>query len=241
MLTFAGDDDSLRLMSCIFLLSFSILLLPFSHLSLYVSERRLYCLDSKSRLYSPSAYFVSHSLAGLPFSFLSGVLLSFTAYALVGLENSPKAILLTGLASGLLNVIAIQALVLAVLISPTQDIAAVVTIAYDALCVYLAGFLVPMRDLIPLLEAISYVSPMRYYFALVATLQLESSSCSGGDAGSVAAASGNPVCVSQQLREQYDIRGTVGVNFIALCTVLAVLYAVSFAALKVQTSLGRVR
>lgn len=221
-------------MACIFLLAFATMLLPFSHLSLYVAERRVYLLDKKARLYHPSAYYLAHSIAGMPFSFVSGVLLALVAYALVGLVYSARAVLLTGLASGLLNMIAIQVLVVAVTITPTQDIAAVVTIAYDALAVFLAGFLVPIKQLIPLLAVVSFVSPMRYYFALVVTLQTEPYPCLPAEelSASMSRAYMQYPCVP--INRLYDIRGTVGLNFGALCIILVVLHVASFAALKLK-------
>lgn len=208
------------------------MLLPFSHLSLYVAERRLYLLDSKSSLYRKSSYYAAHSLAGIPFSFLSGVLLAYVCYAMVGLAYTARAILLTGMASGLLNMIAIQALVVSVHSTPTQDIAAVVTIACDAVSVFLAGFLIPVRGLISLLKVISFVSPMRYYFALVVTLQTETDPCLSFGHGQATGAAKPLPCAP--VRSVYDIRGSVGINFAALCVILALLHIASFAALKMR-------
>lgn len=50
-------SNAVSVVTCIFTLTFTLLLLPFTHMSLYVSDRKFYALDIAANLYAPSAYY----------------------------------------------------------------------------------------------------------------------------------------------------------------------------------------
>ncbi|KAK9817019.1 hypothetical protein WJX72_008428 [[Myrmecia] bisecta] len=92
----------------------------------------------------------------------------------------------------------------------------------DALASYLAGFAVFIRDMIPFLRALSFLSPLRYTYAGLALLQFESgSACRGGIQGSPGAP-----CVDKA--QVFDMRLSVAANIGALCGMLAGLHVLSY-------------
>ena len=82
--------------------------------------------------------------------------------------------------------------------------------------------------MISVLMVVSFISPMRYYFALAVTLQTEANPCLALTHG--AAAQGASVLCTP-LRSYYDIRFTVAQNFGAMCIIWVVLHIGSYAAL----------
>lgn len=95
-------------------------------------------------------------------------------YGLIGLRDSPRAILLTVVTVGLLSLIGVQILVLSAYLTNSQDLAFVVAVTYVVWSVLLGGFVVRLSELFTVLRGLSYLFPLRYTFQALNKLQVTS-------------------------------------------------------------------
>lgn len=138
-------------------------LLPFCYMSLYVADRAFYAADVAAGLYHPCAYYIAHSLAAAPFIILNTLVGGYSAYGLAALTNKFKNIAIYGALQALQGLCAVQMMVLAVYLTPNQDVAYVLAIAYVSLSILLGGFYIRISEVpFKVLRYMSYLSYPRF-------------------------------------------------------------------------------
>jgi ABC-type multidrug transport system permease subunit len=167
----AGKTAPLDVVTVMFFACQITLVLPFAYLNLYVADRRFYLVDVAANLYHRSAYHVAQTVAASPPAIVNGVVMYYLIYALADLRNSVSVVLLTGLIGAGMSLIALQIVAVAVYCTPNQDMAFMLGVAYSLLGILLAGFVVKLNDMQPVLVVISYITPLRYAFQLLVQFQ----------------------------------------------------------------------
>ena len=138
-------------------------LLPFCYMSLYVADRAFYAADVAAGLYHPCAYYIAHSLAAAPFIILNTLVGGYSAYGLAALTNRFRNIAIYGALQALQGLCAVQMMVLAVYLTPNQDVAYVLAIAYVSLSILLGGFYIRISEVpFKVLRYMSYLSCPRF-------------------------------------------------------------------------------
>eukprot|EP00884_Botryococcus_braunii_P000584 jgi/Botrbrau1/10526/Bobra.7_1s0007.1 len=206
-------NNAISVVTCIFTVTFTLLLLPFTHMSLYVSDRKFYALDVAANLYHPSAYYVAQAAAGAPFTLLNATVLTLIMYGLIGLRYTARAVLLTVVTVSLLSLVGVQILVLSAYLTRSQDLAFVVAVTYVTWSILLGGFIVRLSQLYSVLRVLSYLFPLRYTFQAFVLLQFE----------------GLPTM--NIITQFYDMDWSVGANLAALLGVLVGLHFLSIVAM----------
>ncbi len=168
----AGTASAIDTFTITFFVCQSIQLLPFAYMSLYVADRHFYIADVASNLYHPSAYHVATTLAAAPSTIINGVVLYFIAYGMVSLRYTAQAILCTGIVAAAHSLVSIQVVALAAYMTPNQDMAFIAGIGYGLLGSLLAGFIVKLPDMQPILYGVSFITPFRYSFQIFMKIQL---------------------------------------------------------------------
>jgi ABC-type multidrug transport system permease subunit len=107
----------------------------------------------------------------------------------------------------------VQILVLSAYISSTQDIAYVVATVYVLSSMLWTGVLVPLRDLLPILRAFSYITPCRYALQIIVRQQFMHTS-------------------KQSTLAVFDLLVPDAHNFAALLAIYAALLGISLLALR---------
>lgn len=64
--TGTGGLDPVTLMMAIFFAMVAAMLQPMTMMALYITDRQFFVVDLSDNLYSPLAYYVAHSILGLP-------------------------------------------------------------------------------------------------------------------------------------------------------------------------------
>ncbi|WIA12817.1 hypothetical protein OEZ85_006447 [Tetradesmus obliquus] len=187
----SSDVDSLRArLNVLFVEPVILLLLPYVYMSLYTADKQYYIADSSAKLYHPSAYYVAKQMAVMPFAILNVLLFSFTLYGLAGLRPDGWAIGINGLMSVLMYLIAAQVLAFAAVVTPNQDVAFMLAIAWTAVNLLMSNFMVRYKDMTQVwFSQLRYISAMGYAFEGYAQAEFKGIkySCAGGLAPSITA------------------------------------------------------
>ena len=128
-----------------------------------MADRAFYAADVAAGLYHPLSYYVANSLAGAPFVILNTLVGGYAAYGLAALTNKWKNIIVFGALQALQGLCAVQLMVLAVYLTPNQDVAYVMAIGYVSLSILLGGFYIRVSEISNLgLRYMSYLSYPRF-------------------------------------------------------------------------------
>eukprot|EP00878_Enallax_costatus_P000100 GHUV01000134.1.p1 GENE.GHUV01000134.1~~GHUV01000134.1.p1 ORF type:complete len:870 (+),score=236.10 GHUV01000134.1:1054-3663(+) len=183
--------DSLRSrLNVLFVEPVILLLLPYVYMSLYTADKQYYIADSSAKLYHPSAYYIAKQMAVMPFAILNVLLFSFTLYGLAGLRHNGAAVGMNGLMSVLIYLIAAQVLSFAAVVTPNQDLAFMLAIAWTAINLLLSNFMVRYVDMTQnWFSQLRYLSAMGYAFEGYSRAEFlgVTYSCAGGLAPSIIA------------------------------------------------------
>jgi ABC-type multidrug transport system ATPase subunit len=183
--------DSLRSrLNVLFVEPVILLLLPYVYMSLYTADKQYYIADSSAKLYHPSAYYVAKQMAVMPFAILNVLLFSFTLYGLAGLRHQGSAVGMNGLMSVLMYLIAAQVLSFAAVVTPNQDLAFMLAIAWTAINLLLSNFMVRYVDMSQnWFSQLRYISAMGFGFEGYARAEFlgVTYSCAGGLAPTIIA------------------------------------------------------
>jgi ATP-binding cassette, subfamily G (WHITE), member 2 len=148
-------------------------LMPFCYMSLYIADRAFYAADVAAGLYHPAAYYLAHNLAAAPFIILNTLIGGLCAYGLGNLSHAAKNVVRFCVLQVLQALCAVQMMVLAVYLTPNQDVAYVISIAYVSLSILLSGFYIRASDIpFRILRWMSYLSYPRYAFQGLAMVEL---------------------------------------------------------------------
>ncbi|KAI8467922.1 MAG: hypothetical protein J3K34DRAFT_523385 [Monoraphidium minutum] len=143
------------------------LLLPYVYMSLYSADKQYYVADATARLYRPSAFYAAKQLAILPFAVLNVLVFSLILYGMAGLRQEALSVVLA----------------CAAVITPNQDIAFMVAIAWTAVSMLMSNFMVRFADMSQVwLSQLRYISAMAFAFEGFTTAEFKggSYSCAGG-------------------------------------------------------------
>jgi ABC-type multidrug transport system permease subunit len=100
-------------------------------------------------------------------------------YGFCGFVADTRSILLSMLCQALVTLVSIQGVIVACYIMPNQDLAMLLAVTNLTFTTLLAGFVVRVTDLTPVLQWISYVTPIRYAYQIMAILQFKVRPSSG--------------------------------------------------------------
>eukprot|EP00884_Botryococcus_braunii_P015155 jgi/Botrbrau1/23640/Bobra.55_2s0027.1 len=167
-----GYIDIMALYGMFFLSLMVLLLHPMTIITLFASDRKQFLVDLPCHIYGPVAWFVAQNLVAAPFLLFSSLVLQLLSYGLVGLTASTRAIAWYLVTGSLLNLIGNQVALLSVHLTSNQDAAMLLTIVYNIISLLLAGYFVRVSRLPAFFRWLSYATPFRYAFGLVATEQL---------------------------------------------------------------------
>eukprot|EP00884_Botryococcus_braunii_P000761 jgi/Botrbrau1/10686/Bobra.139_2s0016.1 len=90
-----GKADSVSILTSVFFIMVAGMLQPLTHMSLYVADRQFFLIDCADNLYSPLAYYISHTVVSIPIIIVTGQALFLTMYGFVGLSENPSAIFIS--------------------------------------------------------------------------------------------------------------------------------------------------
>ncbi len=94
-------------------------------------------------------------------------------YGFCGFVPSTRSILLSMVCQALVTLVSIQGVIVACYVMPNQDLAMLLATTNLTFTTLLAGFVVRVTDLTPVLQWISYITPIRYAYQIMAILQFE--------------------------------------------------------------------
>eukprot|EP00884_Botryococcus_braunii_P020794 jgi/Botrbrau1/7399/Bobra.0112s0001.2 len=165
--------DPIMLMKAVFLTLLSAMLQPLTMMALYFSDRRFFLLDLSDNLYSPLAYYVAHSIIGVPAVAIPAQVCFLTMYGFVGMRQTVAAIGYAALALALLNMLTFHLLLSYTYMLPNQDIATMSIISHMFITSLLAGFVVRLNHFNKFLLWFSYLFPGRYAMQIVMNTQVK--------------------------------------------------------------------
>ncbi|GBF87651.1 ABC transporter G family [Raphidocelis subcapitata] len=185
-----GDtlEDLRSRLNVLFLQPTIFLLLPYVYMSLYTADKQYYVADAAAKLYAPSAYYAAKTVAVLPFAVLNVVAFSWILYGMAGLRREAVPVVANGAISALLYLIAAQVLAFAAAVTPNQDLAFMVAIAWTAVNLLMSNFMVRYADMTQVwLSQLRYISAMGFAFEgySIAEFVGGSYSCAGGLASDI--------------------------------------------------------
>eukprot|EP00884_Botryococcus_braunii_P014363 jgi/Botrbrau1/22928/Bobra.0030s0006.1 len=205
-----GELTAIQLMLIIFFTLIPNALQPFTQMSIYLWDRQFYLDESASNLYSPLAYYTAQNLVSLPFTIATTQALWLTMYGFMNLANSAYAIIVSMIAQSVISVLGFQVVSMFSFLLPNQDSAMLACITHATMNILLAGFVVHVQDLIPLMRVVSYVMPMRFTYQIMMRLQLESTS-------------------SESMLVYSGITWGIGANFLALFLLMGLNFILGYA------------
>eukprot|EP00884_Botryococcus_braunii_P007280 jgi/Botrbrau1/16553/Bobra.176_2s0002.1 len=207
-----GYIDYLTLFGLIFLMLQNLLLHPMTMITLFAADRKQFVVDLPSHIYGPCAWFVSQTLMAVPMLLVSSLMMVLLPYGYVGMLSTARAILSFLAAGCLTNLIGNAIAILAVHTTNNQDSAMLLTIAYNTCAMLLGGFFIPLARLPGFIRWLSFTTPLRYAFGIVASEQLL------------------PTKYADVL-EKYSMTWPLGSYFAGLLAIYAVLLASNLASL----------
>ncbi|GAX73384.1 hypothetical protein CEUSTIGMA_g837.t1 [Chlamydomonas eustigma] len=230
------------------------MLMPYVSMSLYTSDRRYYLSEVSARLYSPWVYYLAKVVATFPFSVAASMVYCLIVYGLVGLKASVTSAALSTTLACLLSLIAVQVLHLAAALTPNQDTAFMLGIAWTAVNLLLSNFFISYDQMYFYgLSQLRWISATNFCFEGMAQVELLGGNfdCSGGISSSEvtllpkllpnttlvnstavqsAIESKQPGCVASVDSLLQDIgllRRSVGDNILALVCYLVILHGLT--------------
>eukprot|EP00884_Botryococcus_braunii_P013426 jgi/Botrbrau1/22084/Bobra.0206s0011.1 len=209
------DAGTNRVVSEVYALNFLVLfsvLGPLAQLSFYTTDRVFYLIDIAANLYRPSAYFLAHTLTSLPATIIQALILFLTTYGLAGFKFSASAVLVSCIAFSIQALNASQVLIFSCYLAPNQDMAAVLASAYIVLNLLLAGFPIPLKDLISPFRVLSYLTYARYTLQILVREQWLGTS-------------------KQSLLNFFDFLVPNGLNFLGLISIFLIQLVLTFSIL----------
>ena len=137
-------------------------MMPFGYISLYSADRAFYVADVAAGLYHPLAYYLASALAAAPLLIVNTWCGAFAAYGLANLGPSMPQILAFGGFMAVQGLLSAQLLVAATYVTPTQDMAYLLSIAYLSASLMLDGTYVRFTEMTALQRGISNLSYLKF-------------------------------------------------------------------------------
>uniref|UniRef100_A0A383VMS4 ABC transporter domain-containing protein n=1 Tax=Tetradesmus obliquus TaxID=3088 RepID=A0A383VMS4_TETOB len=171
-------------MSICFVIPMVATLLPSVSISLYTNDKRIYLADSSAKLYRPWAYYSSKVLATSPFNVFGILCMAWVLYGMAGLRPGWQPVLKAGIVSGLLYLIAMQAMHLCSVVAPNQDLTFCAFLIWLVINFAMSSFFVNFREVTTnvWLTQLRYISVLYYSLEALTVNEFHGSSisCSGG-------------------------------------------------------------
>ncbi|WIA12631.1 hypothetical protein OEZ85_006286 [Tetradesmus obliquus] len=180
-------------MSICFVIPMVATLLPSVSISLYTNDKRIYLADSSAKLYRPWAYYSSKVLATSPFNVFGILCMAWVLYGMAGLRPGWQPVLKAGTVSGLLYLIAMQAMHLSLslqamhlcsVVAPNQDLTFCAFLIWLVINFAMSSFFVNFREVATnvWLTQLRYISALYYSLEALTVNEFHGSSmsCSGG-------------------------------------------------------------
>ncbi|GBF91578.1 hypothetical protein Rsub_04318 [Raphidocelis subcapitata] len=155
-----GADGTRNRVNALFLHTMFLLLMPFVYLSMYANDRRVCVADFSARLYSVSAYYAAKQAAVLPFVSANVIISNLVVIGMVGLNTQPSAVFVLCAVSIVFYLLAQQVQSFASIVTPNQEAAFILTIAYTSINLLMSNFIMRFRDM-----AQHWVSGLRWLSA----------------------------------------------------------------------------
>jgi len=160
-----------------------------SILPMAFEERAAFYRERASQTYNALWYFVSFTIVELPYVFVGAALFTIIYYPMVGLE---------GFADGVIYWINVALMILfqaymgqlLVFALPSIEVAAVIGILFNAICLLLMGFNPPAMQIPQGYKWLYAISPLRYSFSALAAIAF--GKCSNEQLVSIMVASASP-------------------------------------------------
>lgn len=192
-----GSESVVTRLNLLYNCSAFYMFIPYISMSLFTSGRQFYSADIQSKLYRPSAYYCSSVMANLPFSIANATVFALVVYGLAGLREDTNAILQNLIILVLESLIAIQVLhknkslnspalcqvlCLAATVTPNQDMAFMLAIAFTAVNMLLSNFFIPFDMIeLPWVSSMKWLSAMGYTWNALTKIEFQHRdfSCAG--------------------------------------------------------------
>jgi ATP-binding cassette subfamily G (WHITE) protein 2 len=256
-----GAESVITRMNLLYNAAAFFMFIPYVSMSLFTSDRQFYSADVSAKLYHPSAYYCSNVLATLPFSIANAAVFALVVYGLTGLRNDFESIIQHVLILVVESLVALQVLYFAAVVTPNQDMAFMIAIAFTAVNILLSNFFIPF-DLIEFdwISWLKWVSAMGYTWNGITKIEFQNRNftCSEGagilipdlqgaineglpnlDRGQAAVFTNvvsdpDPDCVlnTNRLLDFFDIDTPFWTTMLILLGYLGILHLLTFAGLK---------
>eukprot|EP00884_Botryococcus_braunii_P016094 jgi/Botrbrau1/3168/Bobra.37_2s0003.2 len=165
--------DPKTLLMAIFFSVVAAMLQPLTMMALYIADRQFFVADLSDNLYSPLAYYISHTVVGVPAMAIPAQACFLTLYGFIGMRESVSAVLFSMLSLMILNLQTFQLLLGYTYFLPNNDLATCSIIAHAAISIFLSGFIVRLNRFHTVLLWFSYIFPVRYSLQIVMYTQLK--------------------------------------------------------------------
>mmetsp|Transcript_68376 Transcript_68376/g.164104 ORF Transcript_68376/g.164104 Transcript_68376/m.164104 type:complete len:723 (+) Transcript_68376:41-2209(+) len=140
------------------------LITPCASMSLFVADRRFYSAEAAAQLYGALAYYLVSAVCETFVNLIAAGLFWSVIYPMANLRPGFRFFAQGAVVSGLLQLCGAQIANLAALITPNQELAFVVAIAFEVTNFVSAGYLVRTPDLPAMARWFRLISPCKYGF-----------------------------------------------------------------------------
>mmetsp|Transcript_35375 Transcript_35375/g.64765 ORF Transcript_35375/g.64765 Transcript_35375/m.64765 type:complete len:717 (+) Transcript_35375:65-2215(+) len=140
------------------------LITPCASMSLFVADRRFYAAEAAAQMYGALPYYLVSALCETFVNLVAAFLFWSVVYPMANFRPGFLYYAQGAIASGLLQLCGAQIANLAALITPNQELAFVVAIAFEVTSFVSAGYLVRTPDLPAIARWFRLISPCKYGF-----------------------------------------------------------------------------
>jgi len=140
------------------------LITPCASMSLFVADRRFYAAEAAAQMYGALPYYLVSALCETFVNLVAATLFWSVVYPMANFRPGFIYYVQGAIASGLLQLCGAQIANLAALITPNQELAFVVAIAFEVTSFVSAGYLVRTPDLPAIARWFRLISPCKYGF-----------------------------------------------------------------------------
>lgn len=249
-----------RRMGLLYLVLTFMLLTPFVFMSFFTADKQFFEADIKSKLYTTTPYYLAKTLAALPFNILNVVSYSLITYGMAGLRHSAASAAEFTSICVLASLIAMQMQYWFVLITPTQDFAFMVAIAWTAINLLVCNVYILLSEMtLQWLSQLRYISVVYFSWGQLLKTELGDRVFRCGNLGNALEAVGlvseilpstgmfgtfktmlarpDPTCYvdPNALIDYYDVEGTYSTNIGILLGYLVVSHVLAYITLVIKS------
>ncbi|MEW5296992.1 MAG: hypothetical protein WDW36_000232 [Sanguina aurantia] len=159
-----GDAAFIRVrMSLLFALLFFFLVMPFIFMSLFAADKRVYMLDAAAGLYHPFPYYMAKLSGTSPLNALIAVLFGWIAYGMLGNRHTIESVVYNTICCILMSLISMQWLHFSSTVTPNQDMAFILAVAFAVVNLLINTFFLGKADLQNVwIKGFRYISALDY-------------------------------------------------------------------------------